>query len=238
MDKELLISGLKRIGIEDDGRIADRLSIFVSEIMLFNPALKLVGDKDPDEIIIRHVLDSAAAYPVFIEETKAGDTIADLGSGAGFPGMVLKIFFPELQIYLVDSNNKKTRFLTELKAKLGVDKLEVINNRIENLTKEFINKMDVVTARAVTNLPVLVELALPLVAINKYFIAMKGNAQEEIYNSQYAITYLGGKIIAINEFTLPHETGKRTLIVIKKEQKSDLNKVRPYEKIIKKPLQK
>ena len=66
MDKELLISGLKRIGIEDDGRIADRLSIFVSEIMLFNPALKLVGDKDPDEIIIRHVLDSAAAYPVFI----------------------------------------------------------------------------------------------------------------------------------------------------------------------------
>ena len=238
MDKELLISGLKRIGIEDDGRIADRLSIFVSEIMLFNPALKLVGDKDPDEIIIRHVLDSAAAYPVFIEETKAGDTIADLGSGAGFPGMVLKIFFPELQIYLVDSNNKKTRFLTELKAKLHVDKLEVINNRIENLTKEFINKMDVVTARAVTNLPVLVELALPLVAINKYFIAMKGNAQEEISNSQYAITYLGGKIIAINEFTLPHETGKRTLIVIKKEQNSDLNKVRPYEKIIKKPLQK
>ena len=75
--------------------------------------------------------------------------------------MVIKIFFPNLQVYLVDSNNKKTKFLLELKDKLNVDKLEVINNRIENITSRFINNIDVVTARAVTNLPVLLELALP-----------------------------------------------------------------------------
>ena len=91
---------------------------------------------------------------------------------------------------------------------------------------------------AVTNLPVLVELALPLVKVDKYFIAMKGNAQDELENSEYAITYLGGKIEDVKEFDLPHDAGKRTLISIQKIKKSELNKLRPYEKIVKKPLQK
>ena len=95
MDKELLVSGLGRIGAPSDERTEVRLERFISEIMLFNPALKLVGDKDPDEIIIRHVLDSAAAYPVFMKETAEGAVIADLGSGAGFPGVVLSILMPD-----------------------------------------------------------------------------------------------------------------------------------------------
>ncbi len=236
MNLEEFIEEVKTLGIDVTKAQLEKLDIYCNFLLEYNTHTNLTAIKNREEVYLKHFYDSLTLIKAI--DLKKENTLLDIGSGAGFPGMVLKIFFPELQIYLVDSNNKKTRFLTELKAKLGVDKLEVINNRIENLTKEFINKMDVVTARAVTNLPVLVELALPLVAINKYFIAMKGNAQEEIYNSQYAITYLGGKIIAINEFTLPHETGKRTLIVIKKEQKSDLNKVRPYEKIIKKPLQK
>ena len=125
-----------------------------------------------------------------------------------------------------------------MKDKLNVDKVEVINDRIENITSRFINSIDVVTARAVTNLPVLVELALPLVKVDKYFIAMKGNAQDELENSEYAITYLGGKIEDVKEFDLPHDAGKRMLITIQKTQKSELNKLRPYEKIVKKPLQK
>ena len=144
MDKELLISGLKRIGIEDDGRIADCLSIFVSEIMLFNPALKLVGDKDPDEIIIRHVLDSAAAYPVFIEETKAGDTIADLGSGAGFPGVVLASVFQDRHFVLVERMQRRSQFLKGVLVRTGLKNVEVEERDLRTVKSAF----DAVTCRA------------------------------------------------------------------------------------------
>ena len=102
MDRELLVSGLERIGIPFDDGVLSAIDTFISEIMLFNPVYKLVGDKDPDEIIIRHVLDSAAAYPVFAEETEAGCTVADLGSGAGFPGVVLSILMPDRHFVLVE----------------------------------------------------------------------------------------------------------------------------------------
>ena len=152
--------------------------------------------------------------------------------------MVLKIFFPNLHVYLVDSNNKKTKFLEALKNKINVDNLKVINNRIENITNKLINSIDIVTARAVTNLTVLLELAIPLVKENKYFVAMKGNAKEELNNSIYAIDVLKCKLIENKEFTLPIDNSNRSLIVIQKKDKTNIKDVRPYEKIIKKPLQK
>lgn len=236
MNLEEFISEVKKLGIEITEEQLKKLDIYCNFLLEYNTHTNLTAIKNREEIYLKHFYDSLTLVKG-IDLTKA-NSLLDIGSGAGFPGMVLKIFFPELQIYLVDSNNKKTKFLNELKEKINVDKLEVINDRIENITPKFINKIDVVTARAVTNLPVLVELALPLVGINKYFVAMKGNAQEELENSKYAITYLGGKIEDVKEFALPHDTGKRTLITIQKIQKSELNKLRPYEKIIKKPLQK
>ena len=236
MNIEEFINETKKLGIDVTGEQLEKLEIYCNFLLEYNTHTNLTAIKNREEVYLKHFYDSLTLVKAI--DLTSVDTLLDIGTGAGFPGMVLKIFFPNLQIYLVDSNNKKTKFLNELKDKLNVDKVEVINDRIENITPRFINSIDVVTARAVTNLPVLVELALPLVKVNKYFIAMKGNAQDELENSEYAITYLGGKIEDVKEFDLPHDAGKRMLIVIQKIRNSDLNKLRPYEKIIKKPLQK
>ena len=236
MNIEEFINEIKKLGIDVTGEQLEKLEIYCNFLLEYNTHTNLTAIKNREEVYLKHFYDSLTLVKSI--DLTSIENLLDIGTGAGFPGMVLKIFFPNLQIYLVDSNNKKTKFLIELKDKLNVDKVEVINNRIENITSRFINSIDVVTARAVTNLPVLVELALPLVKVNKYFIAMKGNAQDELENSEYAITYLGGKIEDVKEFDLPHDAGKRTLISIKKIKKSELNKLRPYEKIVKKPLQK
>ena len=236
MNIEEFINETKKLGIDVTGEQLEKLEIYCNFLLEYNSHTNLTAIKNREEVYLKHFYDSLTLVKSI--DLTSIENLLDIGTGAGFPGMVLKIFFPNLQIYLVDSNNKKTKFLNELKDKLNVDKVEVINARIENITSRFINSIDVVTARAVTNLPVLVELALPLVKVNKYFIAMKGNAQEELENSEYAITYLGGKIEDVKEFALPHDAGKRMLIAIQKTQKSELNKLRPYEKIIKKPLQK
>ena len=144
MDKELLISGLERIGVNADETAIGRFSVFVSEIMLFNPALKLVGDKDPDEIIIRHILDSAAAYPVFKEETAAGCTIADLGSGAGFPGIVLSILFPDRHFVLVERMQRRSQFLKGVLLRTGIGNAEVEERDLRTIRSAF----DAVTCRA------------------------------------------------------------------------------------------
>ena len=236
MNIEEFINEIKKLGIDITEEQLEKLEIYCNFLLEYNSHTNLTAIKNREEVYLKHFYDSLTLVKSI--DLTSIENLLDIGTGAGFPGMVLKIFFPNLQIYLVDSNNKKTKFLNELKNKLNVDKVEVINNRIENITSRFINSIDVVTARAVTNLPVLVELALPLVKVNKYFIAMKGNAQDELENSEYAITYLGGKIEDVKEFDLPHDAGKRMLIVIQKIRNSDLNKLRPYEKIIKKPLQK
>ena len=236
MNIEEFINETKKLGIDVTGEQLEKLEIYCNFLLEYNTHTNLTAIKNREEVYLKHFYDSLTLVKSI--DLTSIENLLDIGTGAGFPGMVLKIFFPNLQIYLVDSNNKKTKFLIELKDKLNVDKVEVINDRIENITSRFINSIDVVTARAVTNLPVLVELALPLVKVNKYFIAMKGNAQEELENSEYAITYLGGKIEDVKEFDLPHDAGKRMLITIQKTQKSELNKLRPYEKIVKKPLQK
>ena len=236
MNIEEFINEIKKLGIDVTEEQLEKLEIYCNFLLEYNTHTNLTAIKNREEVYLKHFYDSLTLVKSI--DLTSIENLLDIGTGAGFPGMVLKIFFPNLQIYLVDSNNKKTKFLNELKNKLNVDKVEVINNRIENITSRFINSIDMVTARAVTNLPVLVELALPLVKVDKYFIAMKGNAQDELENSEYAITYLGGKIEDVKEFDLPHDAGKRTLISIQKIKKSELNKLRPYEKIVKKPLQK
>ena len=144
MDQELLVSGLGRIGAPSDERTEVWLERFIREIMLFNPALKLVGDKDPDEIIIRHVLDSAAAYPVFMKETADGAVIADLGSGAGFPGVVLSILMPDRHFVLVERMQRRSQFLKGVLARTGLENAEVDESDLSAVRRRF----DAVTCRA------------------------------------------------------------------------------------------
>ena len=236
MNKNEFIEELKKLNIKVTDEMLEKLDIYCNFLLEYNKHTNLTAIKEENEVYLKHFYDSLTLTKIIdLEKEK---TLLDIGSGAGFPGMVLKIFFPHLKVYLVDSNNKKCKFLLELKEKLNVDNLIVINNRIENLYTEFINSIDIVTARAVTNLPVLTELAIPLVKVNNHFIAMKGNAIEELENSMYAIKYLNCSLDNIITFDLYNNSGVRTLISIKKNKNTELKNIRPYDKIIKKPLQK
>lgn len=236
MNKEEFIREVEKLGIKVTKKNLEQLEIYCEYLLEYNKHTNLTAIKTKEEVYLKHFYDSLTLCKV-IDLTKE-ESLLDIGSGAGFPGMVLKIFFPNLKVYLVDSNNKKTKFLEELKIKLNVNTLEVINNRIEKLYDLFLNKIDIVTARAVTNLTILSELAIPLVKKDKYFIAMKGNATEEINESRYAINYLNCQIETIDNFELFNNFGHRTIIKIKKIKESERKSIRSYDKIIKKPLQK
>ncbi len=236
MNKEEFIREVEKLGIKVTKKNLEQLEIYCEYLLEYNKHTNLTAIKTKEEVYLKHFYDSLTLCKV-IDLTKE-ESLLDIGSGAGFPGMVLKIFFPNLKVYLVDSNNKKTKFLEELKIKLNVNNLEVINNRIEKLYDLFLNKIDIVTARAVTNLTILSELAIPLVKKDKYFIAMKGNATEEINESRYAINYLNCQIETIDYFELFNNFGHRTIIKIKKIKESERKSIRSYDKIIKKPLQK
>lgn len=236
MNKNEFIEELKKLNIKVTDEMLEKLDIYCNFLLEYNKHTNLTSIKEENDIYLKHFYDSLTLTKVI--DLNEYNTLLDIGSGAGFPGMVLKIFFPHLKVYLIDSNNKKCKFLLELKEKLNVDNLEVYNNRIENLYSEFLNSIDIVTARAVTNLPVLTELAIPLVKANKYFIAMKGNAIEELENSMYAIKQLNCSIDNVITFDLYNNSGVRTLISIKKNKNTELKNIRPYDKIIKKPLQK
>lgn len=236
MNKEEFIREVEKLGIKVTKKNLEQLEIYCEYLLEYNKHTNLTAIKTKEEVYLKHFYDSLTLCKV-IDLTKE-ESLLDIGSGAGFPGMVLKIFFPNLKVYLVDSNNKKTKFLEGLKIKLNVNNLEVINNRIEKLYDLFLNKIDIVTARAVTNLTILSELAIPIVKKDKYFIAMKGNATEEINESRYAINYLNCQIETIDNFELFNNFGHRTIIKIKKIKESERKSIRSYDKIIKKPLQK
>jgi len=160
----------------------------------------------------------------------------DIGCGAGFPGLVIKIVFPHIKLTLLDSNNKKTTFCKNLVEKLNLDNVEIINERAEEFIKNKREFYDLVTARAVKNLPVLNELAIPYVKINGLFIAMKSNVDNELKESLKGIDILGGKYLETINLELPNNAGLRNFIIIKKIKETNTKFPRQYNQIIKKPL--
>lgn len=233
MKNNEFIEKVKELGLEVTNEKLEKLEIYANFLREYNEHTNLTAITNIEDIYLKHFYDSLTLTKVI--DLNLCENLLDFGTGAGFPGMVIKIFFPSLKVTLLDSNNKKIKFLTELKDKIHVDKIELINTRVEFLRKERLNYYDVVTARAVTNMPVLTELAMPLVKENKYFIAMKGSNTEEIKTSKNAISKMHGEIEETNTFLLSRETGMRNIIKVKKLKETTINELRPYEKIIKKP---
>lgn len=230
------IKEVKSLGIEVTLEKLDKLKIYSQFLQEYNEHTNLTAIKNTEDIYLKHFYDSLTITKVI--NLNEYETLLDFGTGAGFPGMVLKIFYPHLKVTLLDSNNKKTKFLEKLKEKINVENLEIINKRVEDLNKTHLNYFDIVTARAVTNMPVLTELALPLVKKDKYFIAMKGSNTEEIEEGKFAIEKLNGKIVKIATFELYKDIGIRNIVCIKKVKETKLTDLRTYDKIIKKPLKK
>ena len=204
MNKEQFINYLKKIDINIKENQINQLDMYYNLLITENQKINLTGITEYNLVYLKHFYDSLTLNKIIKLDNQ---TLCDIGTGAGFPGIVLKIFFPELKVTLLDSNNKKIKFLTELQEKICVDNLELINTRVENIRKERLNSYDVITARAVANMPVLTELAMPLIKNGGYFIALKGGNKEEIAKSMPAITKSHGEVKEIKTFSLPNEGG-------------------------------
>ena len=152
--------------------------------------------------------------------------------------MVLKIIFPNIEVTLLDSNNKKIKFLQELSQKLHLEKINFFHGRAEDFCVKHRETFEIVTARAVSNMTTLTELCMPLVRINGYFIPMKGSNEQEVTDSLDAIEILGGEIEENIKFYLPLEESGRQIIKIKKVKNTPKEYPRRYEKIVKTPLKK
>ena len=199
----------------------------------YNKKVNLTAIKNMEDVYLKHFYDSIIILKYFDLENQ---TVLDVGSGAGFPGIALKIMRPNIKLTVLDSNGKKTRFIESLSKYLDLN-VEVVNERAEKYIESKRETFDYVVARAVSSLPVLSELCIPFVKIGGKFIAYKGN-NEDIDASIYAIETLGGELSKVHTFELPIENSTRSLIEISKKENTSINYPRLYDKIIKKPLQK
>ncbi len=226
---------VEKLGININDDLLTKLRLYKDYLIEYNTHTNLTAIKEEKDIYLKHFYDSLTITKI-IDLNKVNNLI-DIGTGAGFPGMVIKIFYPNIKVTLLDSNNKKTKFLELLKSKLNVD-VEIINDRVENYSKNNLNKFDVVTSRAVANLRVLSELCIPLVKEKGYFIPLKGNIEDELKESKDIIEIMNSRIIKRIEFNLYGNNGNRNILLIEKEDKTNISDIRTYDKIIKKPLKK
>ncbi|MDD2504963.1 MAG: 16S rRNA (guanine(527)-N(7))-methyltransferase RsmG [Bacilli bacterium] len=234
MDKNKFIEEINKINININSHIEKQLKIYYEFLLEYNEHTNLTRIISEEDVYLKHYYDSLTILKIV--DIKKIKSILDIGTGAGFPGVVLKIFNPHLELTLLDSNKKKTIFLEELIKKLELDNVSVINDRSEKYIENKREQFDLVTSRAVADLKILSELSLPYVKLNGYFIPLKADSKEELDKSNYAINILGGEIIESQNFLLPIENSKRMLIKIKKIKKTPIKYPRTYDKILKKPL--
>lgn len=234
MNKEEFEESLKTIGINPTNEQLVKLEIYKNTLIEYNEHTNLTAIKEESAIYLKHFYDSLTLNKYL----KENDKVLDIGTGAGFPGMVLAIFNPNIKFILLDSNNKKIKFLEYLNQKLNLQNIELINDRAENYIRNNLEKFDVVTSRAVADLRILVELSLPALKIKGLFLAMKANLDEELKNAKDTIEILNGKIIKEEKITLPVENSNRTILIIEHIKKTEPIYPRSYDKILKKPLAK
>ena len=192
---------------------------YMNLLIEWNEKMNLTSIIEPEEIILKHFIDSIT----ILKEIEDNSKVVDVGTGAGFPGIPLSIMNPTLKITLVDSLNKRLIFLQEVVNKLNLKNVEIVHARAEEFgqNKKYRESFDISTSRAVANLSTLSEYLIPLVKVGGKVISMKASeAQEEINEAKKAIQVLGGKIERIDEFNLPQSDIGRTVILIKKEEKT------------------
>lgn len=234
MNETEFINELKNIDIILTQNQINKFKIYYEYLIEYNKHTNLTSITTKEDVYLKHFYDSCLLTKTI--NFNNIDTMLDIGCGAGFPGIVIKILFPNIKLTLLDSNNKKTKFCESLSKLLELDNVEIVNKRAEEYIVEKREYFDIVSARAVKNLPVLIELYIPYVKQNGYFIAMKSDYEEELNNSKNGIKVLGAEYIKTININLPNNTGIRNFIIIKKVNKTNPKYPRNYSQIIKKPL--
>jgi 16S rRNA (guanine527-N7)-methyltransferase len=217
MNTEQFQSMLAEKGIHLSPWQMEQYDLYYQTLIEWNEKMNLTAITEKEVVYLKHFFDSISAsfYFDFTKDLK----ICDVGAGAGFPSIPIKIVFPNLHVTIVDSLNKRIHFLEHLAKELKLEKVRFIHDRAETFGKnpEHREKYDIVMARAVARMSVLSELCLPLVKVNGTFIAMKAqHANEELQAAKKAISVLGAQMDKVHSFMLPIEESERNLIIVKK----------------------
>lgn len=214
-ERELLTAGLRELGIAECPSAADNLLRYSEILREKNKVMNLTAITDPTEIVTRHFLDCAALAPYMPQDGR----VLDVGTGAGFPGIPLKIAFPEVEVVLLDSLNKRVKFLNEVIGQLGLSKITAVHGRAEDFArqKDYREQFDLVVSRAVANLSSLSEYCLPYVKVGGRFVSYKsGKLNEELAAAQKAIHVLGGEAKEPVYFQLTGTEDERSFVCIEK----------------------
>lgn len=233
----LLIRGAEELGLPLDDRALERFALFTEELIERNKVMNLTAITEPEEIAIKHYLDSLAL--LHYVSIGRGKSIADVGCGAGFPGIPVKIVREDISLCSIDSLGKRVNFLEDMVKKLELNHCSCIHARAEEVgaQQSFREQFDYATARAVARMRVLCEYCLPLVQTGGAFIAMKSReSAEEMKEAENAVKLLGGEIEAVHSYTLPNSDIARTIAVIRKVKSTLPKYPRSNAKIAKNPL--
>lgn len=234
MNREEFLLETKKIGININEEQINLLDKFYHLLIEWNEKINLTTITEYNDVYLKHFYDSLTLFKE-VDLTK-NISLCDVGSGAGFPGIVLKICFPNLRITLVDSLQKRVNYLNEIIKELGLNDIHAVHTRMEEYSKLHEEEYDVITARAVAKINILLEISVRALKKNGYLVLMKANCEEEIENCNSALSLLSCRIKNINEFYLPKERSKRTLIKMEKINKTDSKYPRTIDKIKKQPL--
>lgn len=223
MNKEQFISLLEEKGISLSPQQLSQFDTYYKLLVEWNEKMNLTAITDEEEVYLKHFYDSITAS--FYVDLTQELSLCDVGAGAGFPSIPLKICFPNLKVTIVDSLNKRITFLQNLASELDLKNVNFVHDRAETFGKnaDYREKFDLVTARAVARLSVLSELCLPLVKEGGMFMPMKAAAaSEELEKGKKALQILGGKLEKVHSFSLPLEESERNILII--------NKIKPTPK--------
>lgn len=212
MTIEEFIKEVEALGLKVTEEKLEQLDIIYNTLIETNKTMNLTRITEKEDVYLKHFYDSLTLAKVY--DLSKANTLCDIGTGAGFPGLVLKIFYPNLEITLVDSLLKRVKYLNNLIDKLELTGIKAYHNRAEDLIKEN-KKFDIVTARAVSALPKLLLWTMPLVNKNGSFLAMKGNVEEELELSKDIIKKHNWYVNKKESFTLPTKEDIRTILEIK-----------------------
>ena len=234
MNKEIFIKECKKINIELNSDQLEKLEKYKNLLIEWNKKFNLTTILDEADIYLKH---SYASLCLIRAINLSNKKICDFGTGAGFPGMVIAIIFNTSKITLIESNSKKILFLNEIKNKLGLKNVEIINNRMEIYAKNNKEVFDIITCRAVSSLDIILELSVASLKLNGLFIPLKANVDEELEKSINKAKILGYLLENKINYKLPIDGSNRTILIFKKNKKTDNKYPREY-KIIKKESMK
>ena len=230
--RDILVKGLAQLGLSDHA--VPQLEAYASLLLEKNKVMNLTAITAPQEVATLHLLDCAALLTM---ADLRGKRAIDVGTGAGFPGMVLRIMEPDFDLTLLDSLGKRVDFLREVCASLSLERVDCVHARAEEFAADHRQQYDVAMSRAVANLNVLCELALPLVKVGGQFLAMKSAGSDlEIDEAGKAIAALGGRLADVRDYPIPGTEVTHRLVVIEKVSPTPKRYPRPFAKIKKAPL--